>query len=130
MKYWKLSAGFFLLVAILIPVYAWKVDDKVMYQWDAGDGSWWYAAKVTYVNSNGTFDLTANGYQQPSSPKKLIKAINWKVGTKLQCQKGRPDPSAKEYLPGTITTKTGDTIHIKYDSGDEEDTDIIYCRSK
>ena len=55
-----------------------------------------------------------------------IKAIYWKVGTKVECNwLGRGI-----YYPGKITSMDGDRIHIFYDDGDEENTVVGRCRSK
>ena len=121
MKGFKFAIFVFLIAAASI-AYAWKTGDRVLGQW--GDG-FWYPATITGVEGTN-FNVSFDDGDKATLPASKIKAIDWKVGSKVQCNWKR----GGTYYPGTITRKNGDSIHISYDDGDQEDATIAICRSR
>jgi len=95
---------------------------RILGQW--GDGRW-YPATISSQNGD-FFHVAFNDGDQANLPRTRIRGIDWKVGTRVQCNwKGRG-----RYYTGTITVKESNFVHISYDDGDQEDTSISRCRSQ
>ena len=110
------------IVFAAVAAFAWQAGDRVLGQW--GDG-YWYPAQV--AEADGTnFSVAFDDGDTAVLPAVKIRRINWTVGTKVQCNwqnKGG-------YYSGTITEMDGESIHISYDDGDQEDATISICRSR
>jgi hypothetical protein len=121
MKFAKASFVVTLLLVTTLAL-AWKVGDRILGQW--GD-NFWYPAKITGT-AGANFNVSFDDGDKAVLPASKIKKINWKVGTKVQCNwKG-----GGKYYWGTITKKSGEKVHISYDDGDQEDTLIGRCRAR
>jgi hypothetical protein len=110
-----------LIIATASSVFAWKKGDRILGQWPNG---MWYPAKITGQTKN-EFNVKFDDGGPAVLPASQVKKFNWKVGTKVQCvYKNRGI-----YYYGSIKKMTGESIHISYDDGDQEDTTISVCRS-
>jgi hypothetical protein len=109
------------LIMIAAAVFAWKAGNRVLGQWSDG---LWYPAKIT-AQEGADFKVAFDDGDTAVLPAAKIKKINWKVGTKVNCnwKKGGA------YYDGTITKMQGEAIHISYNDGDQEDSTISICRS-
>lgn len=112
----------FILVLVSAVAFAWKAGDRVLGLWSDG---LWYPANITGVTPAG-FNVSFDDGDVAVLPATKIRMINWRVGTKVQCNWKR----GGRYYSGTITRKQGDSIHISYDDGDQEDSTISICRSR
>ena len=99
-----------------------KPGDLVLSQWTDG---FWYPARVAEV-SKGRVLVSYYDGDVGTVSKAQVKAFNWKVGSKIQCNWKR----AGVYYSGTIKKMKVEWIHMKYDDGDQEKTGIGRCRVK
>jgi hypothetical protein len=120
MKSSKSSFILFLIFAATA-LWAWSAGDRCLGQWSDG---YWYPATIVSAE-DGVYNVAFDDGDTSSLSDSQVKAIDWRVGTAIECNwKG-----GGSYYPGRITKKSGDSIHISYDDGDEEDTTIGKCRS-
>jgi hypothetical protein len=121
MRSLKFGIAFF-LVLLTATVFAWKAGNRVLGQWSDG---LWYPAKITGA-VGADFNISFDDGDTAVLPAVKIRKIDWKVGMKVQCnwKKGGV------YYTGTITKMQGESIHISYDDGDQEDSTISICRSR
>jgi hypothetical protein len=110
-----------LIIAAATVVYAWKAGDRILGQWSDG---LWYPARIATQTDDG-FNVSFDDGDSGVLPAAKIRKIDWKAGTKVQCNWKR----GGAYYSGTITKMTGESIHISYDDGDQEDSTISICRS-
>ncbi len=117
----KLGIAFILLLLTAV-AFAWKAGDRVLGQWSDG---LWYPARITGA-AGADFNVSFDDGDKAVLPAAKIRKIDWKVGTKVSCnwKKGGL------YYTGTITKMEGESIHISYDDGDQEDSTISICRSR
>lgn len=109
------------LVLLAPEALAQSAGDRVLGKWSDG---MWYPATVGSV-SGSKVSLKFDDGDKATVDADDVRAIHWKVGTKVQCNwKGKGS-----YYKGVISSKNGESVHIKYDDGDEEDTTIGRCRS-
>lgn len=115
----------FLCAAVLLlagtALWAWVEGERCLGQWSDG---YWYPATVSAVE-DGNFNVAFDDGDRATLGDSQIKQIDWGVGTSVECNW----KSGGSYYPGTIVSKNGDSIHINYDDGDQEDTVIGKCRS-
>ena len=72
-------------------------------------------------------DRNFDGFAQEILRAQHVRPFDWNVGTAVECNWKRKG----KYFPGKITTVSGATdVHIAYDDGDREDTNIALCRSR
>ena len=116
------SGIFFVLILTATLAFAWQAGDRILGQW--GDG-YWYPATISSQEGAG-FSVNFDDGDTAVLPASKIRSINWKVGTRVQCNW----KNSGRYYQGTITEMDGDSIHISYDDGDQEDSTISYCRSR
>ena len=100
----------------------WAYNSRVLGQWSDG---YWYPATIVGENE-GVFQVSFDDGDTAELDGLKIKEIDWKVGSSIECN--WKDGGA--YYPGKITKKSGDSIHMSYDDGDQEDTSISKCRSR
>ncbi len=112
----------FILVLLTTIAFAWKAGDRVLGQWSDG---LWYPAKISGV-AGADFNISFDDGDTAVLPAAKVRKINWKIGTKVQCNWKR----GGTYYTGTITKMEGESIHISYDDGDQEDSTISICRSR
>lgn len=112
----------FILVLITAAAFAWKPGDRVLGQWNDG---LWYPARIAGV-TGADFNISFDDGDAAVLPVSKIRKIDWRVGTKVQCNWKR----GGVYYMGTITKMQGESIHISYDDGDQEDSAISICRSR
>jgi len=117
------KGGIFLILLFTAAVaFAWQEGDRILGQW--GDG-YWYPGIISEASGDG-FNVSFDDGDTAVLPASKIRAINWTVGTRVQCNwKG-----GGKYYSGTITEMDGESIHISYDDGDQEDSTISFCRSR
>ncbi|XFA72494.1 hypothetical protein RYO59_000719 [Thermosynechococcaceae cyanobacterium Okahandja] len=101
---------------------AQRPGDRVLGQWSDG---FWYPARIQSVDGSRIRLVYDDGDLGTVGPNQ-IRAINWGVGSKVQCNwKNRGT-----YYPGTIAQRQEDSIFVNYDDGDREQTVIGRCRSR
>lgn len=111
-----------LLIFVAAVAYAWQAGDRVLGQWSDG---YWYPASIAGVDG-ANYSVSFDDGDTAVLPASKVRAMNWKVGTKVQCNWKQ----GGVYYSGTITSMEGEYIHISYDDGDQEDSTISICRSK
>ncbi len=110
------------MIALVTAAFAWNTGNRILGQWSDG---MWYPAKIAGTQGNG-FGVVFDDGDQAILTASQIKKIDWKVGTRVQCNFRR----AGMYYWGTIASMNGESIHISYDDGDQEDATISLCRSR
>lgn len=120
MKSFK-TAVLLLLISAATALWAWDTGERCLGQWS--DGYWYPATIVNAVDD--AYTVAFDDGDSANLTESQIKVIYWTVGTAVECNWN----SSGTYYPGRITKKSGDSIHVSYDDGDEEDTVIEKCRS-
>ncbi|MBP7738727.1 MAG: hypothetical protein KA369_22320 [Spirochaetes bacterium] len=120
MRLLKYGAAF-ILVLVTVAAFAWTTGDRILGQWSDGQ---WYPARITGMEG-ADFNVSFDDGDTAVLPASKIRKIDWKVGTRVQCNWKR----GGMYYKGTITRMQGESIHISYDDGDQEDSTISICRS-
>ncbi len=100
---------------------AQRAGDRVLGQWSDG---FWYPARIQSVDGSRIRLIYDDGDLGTVGPNQ-IRAINWGVGSRLQCNW----QNRGTYYSGTIAQRQGDSIFVNYDDGDREQTVIGRCRS-
>lgn len=110
------------LIITATALWAWDTGDRCLGQWSDG---YWYPATVVNTGE-GVYNVAFDDGDSAALSDSQIRSIDWNVGSAIECNwKG-----GGSYYPGTITKKSGDSIHMSYEDGDEEDTTIGKCRSR
>jgi hypothetical protein len=98
--------------------YVWA-SEKILGQWADG----WYVGTVV-EKSNGKAKILFDDGDQATVPLSGVRALDWSVGTRLQCNwRG-----AGGYYWATIIARSGEKISVRYDDKIEESTVIGRCR--
>ena len=110
---------FVLFLGVLLDIsYVWA-SEKILGRWTDG----WYVGTVVEKN-NGKAKILFDDGDQATVPLSGVRALDWIVGTRLQCNwKG-----AGAYYWATIIAQSGEKISIRYDDKIEESTVIGRCR--
>lgn len=118
----KKTLSVLLFLFIVTALWAWNAGDRVLGEWSDG---YWYPATISSVEDE-IFKVDYFDGDSADLSASQVKSINWGVGTVLECNW----KSEGGYYKGTITTMDGDSIHVSYNDGDQEDTTIGKCRSE
>lgn len=118
------SLGFTCMIMLFTTsLFAWNEGDRVLAKWK--DKVWWYPATISQI-TDSAYILKYDDGDTGDVSVESVKKINWKVGSRVNCNWKKTG----KYFWGKITRKSGDSIHISYDDGDQEDAKIGQCRSK
>jgi len=86
----------------------------------------WFAARVRAIEGSAVAIIYLDGSTEILRAQH-VKPFDWNVGTAIECNWKRKG----KYYAGKITAVSGQTgVHVNYDDGDQEDTDIAECRSR
>ncbi len=118
-----------ILVFLLFCGFSWqiaaadfKVGDRVQCNWQKKGTM--YSGKITSL-SGGNVHISYDDGDQEDTTLNLCKAIPApKVGDRVECDW----KNQGTFYPGKITSKKGDSVHISYDDGGQEDTTINMCK--
>jgi len=111
-----------MILLLTVSLYAWMEGNRCLGLWSDG---YWYPATVVKAEA-GVYFVAFDDGDSASVNESGIRAIDWRIGTYIQCNWKRKGA----YYPGRITAMIGESIHVSYDDGDEEDTSIGMCRSR
>ena len=97
------------------------VGERVFAQW-SGD-SFFYPGIIIGIEDTGVSVRFDDGIQE-SVANSQVAPVDVGVGSRVSARYGGLDA----YYPGEIDGRQGETVHIKYDDGDEELTTISMIR--
>jgi hypothetical protein len=101
----------------------WRIGDRVLVNWTRD--SYWYPGTISDKKESLYFINYDDGDKEWVNATR-IRAEEIAPGDRVYCNwKNRGT-----YYPGTVTRRTGLSIHINYDDGDQEDTTISFVRIK
>lgn len=109
------------LLVLLTAGARFKDNERVLAKYGGGED--WYVGLVK-KQQDGKIEIAYLDGSSDTLPPNLVRAFDWKVGTKVSCDFKREHT----WYHGTITKLDGNAVHIRYDDGDEEDTSLAYCR--
>ena len=88
-------------------------------------GGFWFAGRVDTVQG-GMVTVTYLDGDHETLPESQVRPFSWGPGTQVDCNWKR----GGKFYPGQITSLQGDTAHISYNDGDQEDTSVAFCRTR
>jgi hypothetical protein len=119
MKSFK-SSIFLFLIFTATALWAWGLGDRCLGQWSDG---YWYPATIVSAEE----DVYNVAFDDGDSAVFQIRRLDQLTG-ELDLQSNATG-RVEEAIIRQNYKKSGDSIHVSYDDGDEEDTTIGKCRS-